>query len=279
MKYYYLAIFVSFLAVGCVSNDGSSGLKRGAVSDWVADQFDGTEFADSIRKTNAMARGDAHDQKATIDQQQEAQEGRRSIQILSDHDLVLAYFKLSDNPDYEKYVDSYMRKFRPELYEQARNDEFELKRTRIETVSSIKEQVEMFDLSKEYTLVKHVVLDEYNFVREAFPVSLFSENENVLGETVWLYSNFPKFSLYFDACNFAGEIPMGVEEASSFIKSRKGTDGMVDRVVAAAVTFRIAATGAKAGEFRGRIGDITFFEPFGVNKGRIISEFNSAESH
>ncbi|MRI32501.1 DUF4852 domain-containing protein [Endozoicomonas sp. OPT23] len=175
------------------------------------------------------------------------------------YNLMLAHTKLSENFDYENYVDSYMRKYRHEVWSKYKNDEFDLEDKRQETINIIKEKVRKFDLNKEFTIYYNLKFEKYNFERELFPINGFSETfyfyekENSVG-------SYPsKYKVFFTNHQKLGDLPMSKDKAKKFLKSRKDRNGYVNRSIYAKIVININKLGGEPSSMYSAIKNITIY--------------------
>lgn len=152
--------------------------------------------------------------------------------------LMLASVKLNPNFDYQTYVDSYMEEYRNPVYKRYRNDEFNMRSKREETIEIMKERVRNFDLDEEFIINTSVEMGKYNFEDELFPVQGIGANSyfyerNHAGE-------FPyRYKVKFSNFDLIGDIEMEPNEAEAFIDQRKNNYGSINRELPIQLKFKI----------------------------------------
>lgn len=185
--------------------------------------------------------------------------------------MMLARMKLDKSFDYEAYSDSYMRAFRPVVYKTYRNDEFQFRRKKRETVELMKEATKDFKLDAPMKLTGRMTLGQYDFDKQQFPVKEATD-------TYHWYVNRPggggdlpyRYSIYFQNPELIRAIPMKEDIAEEFIKRRKNQYGKIDRVVQATIQFKLDKLKNGKDEFFVIIQSAQFFDDKG--RTRLIHE-------
>ena len=194
---------------------------------------------------------------------------------VSYNDLLLAAIKLDPHFSYEANVDSYMQRFRNDVWNRYRNDEFSLQDKRDETLKIMKDVIENFDIDKVYEINTDFSVGDYNFENNEFPL-------NAIGSTSYFSwregypssQNFPgTFRVYFNNTEVFENIAMEREEARTFIDSRRSSGGHINRSVSATFSFKISEPRGGRGELNAEIVGYKIYDGTLNNRGRVIAEY------
>jgi len=160
-------------------------------------------------------------------------------QELSWENLLLETMKLDKSFDYEANVDSYMQKFRSDIWERYHNDEFELEDKRQETIKMMRARVAAFPSQEEFVIPTTFSFENYNFKKQKFPMQPFSEstyyNASDSGSGTLPYM----IKLFFSNPEKVSGLSMGKAPARGFIVLRKDQYGDINRTVYATVHAKV----------------------------------------
>lgn len=152
--------------------------------------------------------------------------------------LMLASVKLNSNFDYETYVDSYMKEYRNPVYKRYRNDEFNMRTKRAETIEMMKERIRNFDLDEPFIINTSVEMGKYNFDTESFPIQGIGANSYFYERNY--AGDFPNtYKVRFSNFELIGDIEMAPGEAEDFIAQRKDSYGSINRKLPIRLKFKI----------------------------------------
>lgn len=189
-------------------------------------------------------------------------------------DMLMAWVKLSKDFEYsERRIDSYMQVARPETWNEVRNNEFKLKKARVETLDRFKKSVEEFKLDQEFVLGNAAIsLGKYDFDLAGFPI------ENMTDTHYWYTSSaryteyLPgEFKVFFTNIKPFTMIKMDADKAEMFIKDRTDRFGNINRNAVAVIRFKLVdLKGKRDGEFNAVIQSFTVYHD--AKKTRVLAE-------
>lgn len=189
--------------------------------------------------------------------------------------LLLARMKIQKGFDFEAYVDSYMKVYRPVVWKRSQNDEFELEDKRLETLSLMKERVESFSVEQEMELNCSMTLKGYDFENSEFPVKE-AEESYYWYKYRYTNSDFPsKLSIYFSNPEIIRTLPMDKDAARSFISRRKDRYGNIDRTVQVSLKFKIVKLKNERDEFLVEIQSARFYDDKG--RTRLVHQIDNSK--
>lgn len=179
--------------------------------------------------------------------------------------LLLAWMKLDDDFEYgNAHVDSYMRLYRPNVWNSARNDEFELARRREETAKLMREKVAAFSTDTVFVIRTTMNLGAYDFERECFPI-VDSRGNKFNERNYWHESRYApdlpgQFHLYMSNPDLIPQLEMKRSDAEQFLKRRKDKYGNLNREVQVNLRVKILETKDQKWEFLGEIQSMVAYD-------------------
>ena len=178
--------------------------------------------------------------------------------------LMIARMKMDEGFDYEAFAESYMQVFRPVVYKSYRDDEFQFRKKKKETIELMKKAAKNFDLTKDFTINTTMTLGKYDFDKQEFPVIQATD-------THYWYKNRPRYGsdlpssykIFFSNHDLIRTVPMPEERAGEFIAQRKDRSGRINRVVQCTLKFRIERIRTSNQEFSVTIESAKFYDDKG----------------
>ena len=153
--------------------------------------------------------------------------------------LLIARVKLDKDFDIDAHVDDYLKAFRPKVWKQIRNDEFQLGKNRAEAKRIFQERIDEFDLKQDFMIQGTLTFEKFNFERSAFPI-VEATAGNYWYERCNSDSDFPeRFKVFYENPSLIAYVPMEPDVAESFINTRKDKRGDVNRRIYAKIRIRI----------------------------------------
>lgn len=150
---------------------------------------------------------------------------------------LLGWIKLDPKFDYPSHADSFLKLFRPAVWERVKDNEFELERERTETIKQVKERVAEFSLERGFILRPKLQLGKYDLKANAFPIENMSET-HFWYQAKYVDGHLPnRICVYFRNHHLLAGLPMPAGEAEQFLKSRPTRYGRIDREVPATIHF------------------------------------------
>jgi hypothetical protein len=154
--------------------------------------------------------------------------------------LAMACIKLDKNYDVDANVEWYMKNYREDTWNLARNDEFLMHDKKQETRKIFQNRIDQFDVEQTFILRGDTQINDYDFTNKEFP-------RNPSGPDSYWYKYSSKYSdsipstlkVFMKNFQFLGGVPMEPDAARAFIQSRKNSNGYVDRNVYAIIEFRV----------------------------------------
>lgn len=190
--------------------------------------------------------------------------------------LLLAWMKLDPTFDYHAHVEAYMRIYRPKLWEQVRNNEFQLKEREKETILLMKTRVAHFSLNREMVLHGFLELGKYDFASKSFPVENMSET-HYWYQYRWAERPLPsRFQVFLSNPGLLASIPMEKDAAGQFLQRRTDSFGNIDRKIPATIRLRIIQRKDSPGELLGEIQSATVYS--NSNRQEVILRVKKAKS-
>ncbi len=194
-----------------------------------------------------------------------------SAQDFNYRNMMLARMKLDKSFDYDAYADSYMQAFRPVVYKTYRNDEFQFRRKKRETVELMKQATKEFKLETQMTIKGTMTLGQYDFDKQQFPVKEATDTHYWYVNHSGGRGDLPyRYAVYLQNPELIKAVPMKENIAEQFIQNRKSRSGSINRVVQAAIKFKIDKMKNGKDEFFVYIQSAQFFDDKG--RTRLIHE-------
>jgi hypothetical protein len=150
--------------------------------------------------------------------------------------VLLAYLKLSKDFDYQDSVDDWMKAFRPQVWNQAHDDEFLLDAKRKETLQMMKDSVARFNLAEPFVINTTVQFGDYEFDKQQFDLEPFSDATSF--HVDHCCDSLPQqLQVSFANPTILNGLPMPKDQARMFLNGRNA--GFVDRNVSLIIEFKI----------------------------------------
>lgn len=154
----------------------------------------------------------------------------------------------------------YMQHFRPSVFQNTRNDEFEFQRSRRETVELMKKAVAAVNLDEEIVLRTTVHIGNYDFDKAQFFVNDVSTTTYWSTHSQKSVSGLPyRIDVFLNNALSVRSIPMTEDEAQSFIDRRKDRYGNVDRRLYATFKIKLAGFRENKTEFLAEVQSVEYF--------------------
>ena len=173
--------------------------------------------------------------------------------------MIHAWMKLNIDFNYSKaQVDSYMQLFRPDVWKNVRNNEFEREKARTETTALMKMRVQDFNLKEDIVLNTTLPIGQFNFDTETFPI------EKMRDTTYWYpqarYSeNLPSnLHIFISNTKSFDALKMSKEAAAALVKERN-EKFRGDRNLAVTIKFRVTKLRSRDTEILAEIQSLTLF--------------------
>lgn len=164
------------------------------------------------------------------------------------HNLLLARDKVDDHFTLADHVDDYMKSVRSNVWEQNRNDEFQLQKRRIETLAIIDKRVAEFDIEQDFMLKAHLTFDSYDFKKAMFPIKEATDSHYWYENNTGYSDDLPyRLEVYLKDPKMISGIPMEATAAERFVAVRKSSYGSVNRRVYANIRLRITGIRSSGG--------------------------------
>jgi hypothetical protein len=145
----------------------------------------------------------------------------------------------------DSFIDYYGFTFDSQNYNNSKSDEFERSKYRDKIRNLIKEGVSKLAFNDKFTATGSGEIGEYDFNASAFPIKSWSWKDNLYVENS---AHNQRFLYYFSTSNMYTIINLGDFEAkvrrtndaaNNFIKTRKASNGAIDRSVYLKVTYSL----------------------------------------
>ncbi len=164
------------------------------------------------------------------------------------HNLLLARDKVDDHFTLADHVDDYMKSVRSNVWEQNRNDEFQLQKRRIETLAIVNKRVAEFDIERDFILKTHLTFDSYDFEKGMFPIKEATDSHYWYEYNSGYSDDLPnQLEVYLKDPKMISGIPMEATAAERFVAVRKSSYGSVNRRVYANIRLRITGIRSSGG--------------------------------
>ena len=153
--------------------------------------------------------------------------------------LLFAMAKLDKHFDVSAYWDDYLEVFRPAVWKEYRNDEFQLAKKKAEALEALRERIANFDLNRDFVIRANLTIGKYDFDRSAFPVEE-ATTSHYWYERHYPHGDFPeRIEVYFSNPELMRHISLPPDKAEQFLASRKNSRGEVNRRICANVHIRL----------------------------------------
>lgn len=154
--------------------------------------------------------------------------------------LAMACIKLDNNYDVDANVEWYMRNYREDTWNFARNDEFLLHEKKQETRKIFQNRIDQFDVEETFILRGDTQIDDYDFTNNEFPRTPSGPDSYWYKRSSKSSDSLPStLKVFMKNYQFLSGVPMEPAAARAFIQSRKDRNGYVDRNVYAIIEFRV----------------------------------------
>ena len=179
------------------------------------------------------------------------------------HNLLLARAKIDAAFNLEDHVDDYMEAARNRVWQQCRNDEFQLERRRIETLTILRKRLTEFDLERDFLIKTNLTFQEYDFKGAKFPIKEATTTYYWYESADEYTDSLPgRLKVFINDPQLISGIPMEPTTAERFLAIRKSRGGYINREVYANIRVRI--TGVRSsGELESDVRWAQFFSDRG----------------
>lgn len=191
------------------------------------------------------------------------------------HNLLMVYMVSSGDTAYTKFVDDWMKAFRPQIWNRYQNDEFSLDERRQETKETVEKDLLSFDLNEPFILNISVEFGEYNFENQMFEFRPFSSDQYFTFGCPIYGSLPPRFLVSFSNPDCIDGLPFKKESAKKFLEGRN-FGSYFDRKLTATVTAIFNSSTADY-KIRLKIINVKFLDPKNAN--RVVYEYKSPQGN
>ena len=179
--------------------------------------------------------------------------------------LLIATMKLNPNFDYDNIVDSYMQDFRPTVWQQSHDDEFQRRGKEAETLVMMKKSAASFDLGDPIVVHTSIEFGKYDFKTHQFALNPFSAS--TFFPVDHCCNSLPsQIRLFFSNPGLVDGLPMSEEAAQAFLDQHKQF-GNVNRTLQAEISVRLTSVRAD-NEVVGEVIKVVLRDP--MNKNEVI---------
>lgn len=176
--------------------------------------------------------------------------------------MLVATMKLDPNFDYDNIVDSYMQDYRPAVWQQSHDDEFQRRGKEAETLAMMKRAAAAFDLGDPIVIHTSIQFGEYDFKAHQFALDPFSASS--FFPVNHCCNSLPgQIRLYFSNPDLIGGLPMGEAAAQAFVDQHKQY-GNVSRTLEAEISVRLKSV-KTTDEVIGEITRVVLRDPMNKN--------------
>lgn len=144
---------------------------------------------------------------------------------LNYNNMFLTSLKLGEKNDYGYFIESYMKVFQRDIWQEYHNDEFSLENKKNEAIEHLKNQVERFDLSEPFVITVPTIFRKYDFQENEFSYVPLPEGTYFPVESTHLWL----LKLKFNNADIIENISMEETEAQEFLEARKNSNGSINR--------------------------------------------------
>lgn len=189
---------------------------------------------------------------------------------LTYQNMLIASMKLNPGFDYENAVDGYMQAFRPTVWQQSHDDEFEKHGKEAETVKMMKDSAASFNLSDPIVINTGIQFGEYDFNSHQFALSPFTES-SYFPVNHCCNNGIPnQIKLFFSNPDIINGLPMDEAAAKNFLNQHKQF-GNVNRTINAQISV-ILKSSKSDDELIGQVVKVVLHDP--MNKNAVIQTLN-----
>lgn len=162
----------------------------------------------------------------------------RNVNYIDDEAAFLCLCKYSKIP-IDKFVKEYFVRFKSEEYNNVKQDEFELKSFVNKTVETLKEKVGKVDTAIVYSMITSANLGEYDFNTKSFSFNLNNSSYSLLSNRRIFGLKTSELILVVNSSKIGSKFNISPEDANTFLKIRKSSDGSIDRKAYLMVHFKL----------------------------------------
>lgn len=145
---------------------------------------------------------------------------------LTYYNCLVAFIKMTNETQYPTLVDDWMKEFRPQIWDQYHEDQFNLDAQRTEMKSVISKALNSYNTSEPFDINLGERIGPYDFTDEVFDLHPFSKNTSFsISRKHGSYSLPDRFKISFANPDILNGLPMKKEEAKKFLESRKHSYG------------------------------------------------------
>jgi len=183
--------------------------------------------------------------------------------------VLIAYIKLNENIKPADVVDGYMQIYRPTVWKNSHNDEFEMEGKREETVRIINNKVANMDLNKNFTIRTKLPFDEYDFVKGMFSFTPLREGVFFPVHKCCYSGITDHIEVYFDNGKIVNGLKIPKEQAKTLLSQRRTSYGSINRDVYMKINFLMK----ESTDSNKIIGHISNVEVYDKEGGRLLQRY------
>ena len=174
--------------------------------------------------------------------------------------LLHARMKLDPDFDFVGLATPYMQLYRPSVYKQCRNDEFQFHKRRRETSEQMKQVAESVNLDDTVALLTTMSIGNYDFSSNQFYVNEAESTRYWHVSRPGYVPDLPgHFELFLKNPLAIRSIPMTEDAANNFVERRKDRYGNVNRQLYATLNIKLVGFKNAKDEFLGHIDSAKFY--------------------
>ena len=190
---------------------------------------------------------------------------------LTYQNMLIASMKINPNFDYDNAVDGYMQAFRPTVWQQSHDDEFEKHGKEAETVKMMKGSAESFNLSDPIIINTGIQFGEYNFKVHQFALNPFTES-SFFPVNYCCANGIPnQIKLFLSNADIINGLPMDEAAAKDFLNQHKQY-GNVNRALNAQISV-VLKSAKSDNELIGEVTKVVIHDP--MNKNAVVETLNA----
>jgi len=168
------------------------------------------------------------------------------ISIVMAEDIAFANYHYLTKKTIKESREEYLFRFRKELYNKTREDEFEYNSALKESGDELQSKVSKIDTSTVYSISGSINFLKYDFDNDGFPLNdkdiKFSLLKSVNSSWQGSKENYNQMFLYFDNFKNFSFLQFPADEAKGFIARRKDSYGNVDRKIYIKIFYKLNGT-------------------------------------
>ncbi len=138
------------------------------------------------------------------------------------HNILIAYMSETGDTIYSKFVEDWMKAFRPQIWQQYENDEFALDERKEETKELIARDLKLYNHDDEYIIRTNVEFGDYDFDKAQFSFHPLTTANYYNIKSPWGAGSLPpSFQVSFVNPDIIDGLPMDKKKAKRFVYGRK----------------------------------------------------------